>query len=68
LKAFHADTGIAEKWREYVKERWPGEGSEEDWEDAYLPNDKDERTKIPYTSLSLSTRLSSHYETCGSTA
>jgi hypothetical protein len=47
LKARHADTGIAEKWREYVKERWPGEGSQEDWEDAYLPNDKDERTKFP---------------------
>jgi hypothetical protein len=48
LKAFHADAGIEEKWREYVKEHQPGEGlNEEDWEDAYLPRDKDERAKLP---------------------
>lgn len=56
LKALHADTGIEEKWREYVREHHPGEGlNEEDWEDAYLPSDKDERTgvSIPHSPLVL---------------
>jgi hypothetical protein len=56
LKALHADTGIEEKWREYVKQQRPGEGlNEEDWEDAYLPSDKDERTEfsIPHSPLVL---------------
>jgi hypothetical protein len=56
LKSLHADTGIEEKWREYVKEHRPGEGlNEEDWEDAYLPSDKDERTEfaIPHSPLVL---------------
>src|SRR6516162_3604067 len=44
LKSLHRDTGIEEKWKEYVKTRQPGEGlNEEDWEDAYLPSDQDER-------------------------
>jgi hypothetical protein len=48
LKALHADTGIEEKWRQYIKEQHPGEGlNEEDWEDAYLPSDKEERTAFP---------------------
>ena len=47
LKALHADTGVKEKWREYVKTQNPGEGlNEEDWEDAYLPSDKEERTEF----------------------
>jgi hypothetical protein len=56
LKALHADTGIEDKWREYVKQKHPGEGlNEEDWEDAYLPSDKDERTEfsIPHSPLVL---------------
>ena len=44
LKSLHRDIGIEEKWKEYVKTRQPGEGlNEEDWEDAYLPSDQDER-------------------------
>ena len=48
LKALHADTGIEVKWRAYVKQQQPGEGlNEEDWEDSYLPSDKDERAEFP---------------------
>jgi len=48
LNALHAETGIETKWREYVKEKRPGNGlNEEDWEDAYLPSDKDERADFP---------------------
>jgi hypothetical protein len=48
LKALHAETGIEEKWRQYVKEKDPGEGLiEEDWEDAYLPSNKEEREDFP---------------------
>src|SRR5215469_11389173 len=55
LKALHADTGIEEKWREYVKTENPGEGlNEEDWEDAYLPSDEEERKfAIPHSPLVL---------------
>jgi hypothetical protein len=52
LKALHADTGIEAKWREYVKQKRPGEGlNEEDWEDAYLPSDSEERADFPIPSV-----------------
>jgi hypothetical protein len=48
LKTLHADARIEEKWRAYIKEQQPGEGlNEEDWEDAYLPSDKEERAEFP---------------------
>lgn len=48
LEALHRDTSIEEKWREHVKTKRPGHGlNEEDWEDAYLPSDKDERAQFP---------------------
>jgi hypothetical protein len=68
LKALHADTGIEEKWRKYVKEQQPGEGlNEEDWEDAYLPKRQGRKNEIPNTSLSPSARLPAHHTTGGGT-
>jgi|SRR5215831_8294740 len=55
LKAFHNDTGIAEKWRDYIKHKRPRENlNEEDWEeDAYLPSDKEERAEFAIPNLPL---------------
>jgi hypothetical protein len=54
LKALHNDTGIAEKWRDYIKHKPPGEDfNEEDWEDAYLPSDKEERAEFAIPNLPL---------------
>jgi hypothetical protein len=48
LKALHDETSIKEKWGQYIKDKRPGEGLiEEDWEDAYLPSDKEEREDFP---------------------
>jgi hypothetical protein len=47
LKALHNETGIAEKWRAFVKSKHPREGlNEENWEDAYLPSDDEERAEF----------------------
>jgi hypothetical protein len=56
LKALHAETAIEQRWQEYVKAQRPGEGlDEEDWEDAYLPSDKERRAEfaIPHSPLVL---------------
>jgi FRG domain len=54
LDTLHEEMGIKEKWREYIKEQQPGEGLvEEDWEDAYLPSDEDERKEFPIPSSPL---------------
>jgi hypothetical protein len=54
LKALHASMGIKEKWGQYIKEKRPGEGLiEEDWEDAYLPSDKEERADFPIPGIPL---------------
>jgi hypothetical protein len=54
LKTTYSETGIEEKWRRYVREKKPGgELNEEDWEDAYLPSDKEERAEFAIPSAPL---------------
>lgn len=47
LKALYADVGIEKNWRTYVSEHPDEEFNEGDWEDAYLPSDRQERTAFP---------------------
>jgi FRG domain len=53
LKAFHNDTGIAEKWRAFVKNKHPRGLNEEEWEDAYLPSNNEERAEFAIPSVPL---------------
>ena len=54
LESLHKDTGIAEKWREYVRDKKRGQDyNEEAWEDAYIPRNKEERAEFAIPNLPL---------------